>query len=235
MVSTLLREEVRTCPLNRWRLPPCAVPASPAAPSDFRGQPTARSCIAAPGFCVRQVSDGWRARARHGAAAERRVRADLRCAACMYAPGNHDAAGPRTRVNASGVDRRIDDLTEEGARRVLSGPEIAGVLVDLLATPQRAAAILLRRTDLLKVILLARRPPRKARPFRYNFSGPARAPPGPALERARRGLVRRPPLLRGARPQPGPQPRGGSRRPPRAPRPVRDQRPDGARARLGGV
>ena len=66
-----------------------------------------------------------------------------------HAPGNHAA---RTQVNAGGADRRIYDLTEEGARRVLSGPELAGVLVDLLATPQRAAAILLRRTDLLKVM-----------------------------------------------------------------------------------
>ena len=66
-----------------------------------------------------------------------------------HAPGNHAA---RTQVSAGGTDRRIDDLTEEGARRVLSGPELAGVLAYLLATPQRAAAILLRRTDLLKVM-----------------------------------------------------------------------------------
>ena len=35
---------------------------------------------------------------------------------------------------------------------MLSGPELAGVLEDLRDTPQRAAAILLRRTDLLKVM-----------------------------------------------------------------------------------
>ena len=66
-----------------------------------------------------------------------------------HAPGNHAV---RTQDSASGVDRRTDDLTEAGARRVLSGPGLADVLADLLATPQRAAAILLRRTDLLKAM-----------------------------------------------------------------------------------
>ena len=37
-----------------------------------------------------------------------------------HAPGNHAV---RAQVSAGGVDRRIDDLTEEGTRRVLSGPE----------------------------------------------------------------------------------------------------------------
>ena len=61
-----------------------------------------------------------------------------------HARGNHATRG--TGLQA------IDDLTEGGARRVLSGPELAGVLEDLRDTPQRAAAILLRRTDLLKVM-----------------------------------------------------------------------------------
>jgi len=61
-----------------------------------------------------------------------------------HARGNHATRG--TGLQA------IDDLTEGGARRVLSGPELAGVLEDLRDAPQRAAAILLRRTDLLKVM-----------------------------------------------------------------------------------
>ena len=66
-----------------------------------------------------------------------------------HAQGNH---ATRVQVNTNGADSRVNDLTQQGAKRVLGGPELAGVLEDLRVSPQRAATILLRRTGLLKLL-----------------------------------------------------------------------------------
>ena len=50
-----------------------------------------------------------------------------RVRAVRHTSGNHAKVG------------HVDDLTREGAQRVLGGPELVGVLENLARSPQRAA------------------------------------------------------------------------------------------------
>ena len=69
-----------------------------------------------------------------------------------HAQGNHRAA-----LRSGSGQLPVDDLTLAGARRVLDGPELVGVLAEIVDRPNRVTVTLTRKTPLLLVIGQANR------------------------------------------------------------------------------